>query len=276
LIQGIRMLISNAQQVAWNVQEEKSSRSSSSANTTPIASHSSSQQNFNYTESDVGSSYGGEGKGTSSVITPPQPPADNQSALDRDNNGKSGGIQRDEGIAGNIDQATAVRRNRRLSLRESVIEDAKKQQSISSSGASGSNGNIAASVPSRSALSLSTAPSSSTSSSIATSSSSHLPQSTTSIMSAPERQIVEKLKIQNMQLSNDVQDRDDAILALKRREAELSTVLEQRDKMYKQDEIVRNQLSYKLQKVLMDKEEANERCEKLEEQMAVLRGKLKA
>ncbi len=73
----------------------------------------------------------------------------------------------------------------------------------------------------------------------------------------------EKLKIQNMQLSNDIQDRDEQILYLKRREAELAAQLEQKEKIYKQEELVRNQLSYKLQKVLMDKEEAVEKLANL-------------
>jgi hypothetical protein len=84
----------------------------------------------------------------------------------------------------------------------------------------------------------------------------------------------ERLRVLNMQFLIDAQDREEAIEAFKRKEKELSSSLEQKDKLHRQHEQVINQLSYKLQNVLMEKEEAVERCELLKEQLALM--KLKA
>ncbi len=116
---------------------------------------------------------------------------------------------------------SAVRKTRKLSLRESIIENMAQQSSAT--------------------------------------------VSTPDTKFVPANDVLgqEKLKIQTMQFSNDIQDRDEQILYLKKREAELAAVLEQKEKIYKQEELVRNQLSYKLQKVLMDKEEAVEKLANL-------------
>jgi hypothetical protein len=61
-----------------------------------------------------------------------------------------------------------------------------------------------------------------------------------------------------VQLTNDLLEREEQILELKRREADYSQKIQSKDKLYEQDASVRMQLGKKLEQVLMDKEEALE------------------
>ena len=58
-------------------------------------------------------------------------------------------------------------------------------------------------------------------------------------------------------------ERDDQIFSLKKRDSELTQAITVKDKMYEQDAMVRMQLGKRLEQVLMDKEEALEQFEML-------------
>jgi hypothetical protein len=69
--------------------------------------------------------------------------------------------------------------------------------------------------------------------------------------------------IQMMMLTNDLNDRDEQIAALRQRETLLQQTYSQKEKMWEQDALVRMQLGKKLEQVLMDKEELQEENEML-------------
>jgi hypothetical protein len=64
-------------------------------------------------------------------------------------------------------------------------------------------------------------------------------------------------------LTNDLNDREDQIIALKKREAALEENLKIRERMYAQDAQVRLQLGKRLEQVLMDKEEIKDELDSL-------------
>jgi hypothetical protein len=66
-----------------------------------------------------------------------------------------------------------------------------------------------------------------------------------------------------MMLTNDLNDRDEQIAALRQRETLLQQTYSQKEKMWEQDALVRMQLGKKLEQVLMDKEELQEENEML-------------
>ena len=66
---------------------------------------------------------------------------------------------------------------------------------------------------------------------------------------------------QMIQLSNELNDRDEQISVLKKKESHYEQTLLDRDNMFKQDAMVRMQLGKRLEQVLMDKEEALEQLE---------------
>lgn len=68
-------------------------------------------------------------------------------------------------------------------------------------------------------------------------------------------------------LTNDLNERDETIAQLKRREEQFERTLVDRDNMFKQDAMVRMQLGKRLEQVLMDKEEALEQLELMREQV---------
>ena len=76
-----------------------------------------------------------------------------------------------------------------------------------------------------------------------------------------ERSNYERMMVQMLSLTNDLNERDEQILELKSREAALKNLLAQKEKMYEQDAMVRLQLGKQLEQVLMDKEEAQEQLE---------------
>lgn len=67
--------------------------------------------------------------------------------------------------------------------------------------------------------------------------------------------------IQLVVMANDLNERDEQIALLKKKEEHYEQTLIERDNMYKQDAMVRMQLGKRLEKVLMDKEEAMEKLE---------------
>lgn len=80
---------------------------------------------------------------------------------------------------------------------------------------------------------------------------------------AEEAQKQERLKMQIMMMNNELSERDEQIIALKRSEEQFRLKLIERENMYKQDNIVRLQLGKRLEQLLMDKEEAYEQIELL-------------
>lgn len=69
--------------------------------------------------------------------------------------------------------------------------------------------------------------------------------------------------LQTLALTNDLNDREDQIIALKKREAALEENLKMKEKMYAQDAQVRLQLGKRLEQVLMDKEEIKDELDSL-------------
>lgn len=86
-----------------------------------------------------------------------------------------------------------------------------------------------------------------------------------------ERCNYERLMVQMLSVTNDLNDREDVIIRYKSRENELSQALAAKDRMYEQDVMVRMQLGKRLEQVLIDKEEAYEQIEMLKDQIEALR-----
>jgi len=76
-----------------------------------------------------------------------------------------------------------------------------------------------------------------------------------------ERANYDRMMGQMIQLSNELNDRDEQIAVLKKKESHYEQTLLDRDNMFKQDAMVRMQLGKRLEQVLMDKEEALEQLE---------------
>lgn len=89
-----------------------------------------------------------------------------------------------------------------------------------------------------------------------------------------EREVHERMMVQTLMLTNDLNERDEQISVLKQQAVALQTALAQKEKMYEQDALVRMQLGKKLEQVLMDKEEVMEENELLQEQLESLRASL--
>eukprot|EP01034_Spumella_vulgaris_P021600 gene21600-27638_t len=93
------------------------------------------------------------------------------------------------------------------------------------------------------------------------------------IINGVKRQLVEekekheRMTIQMLILTNDLNERDEQIAALKKKEEQFEQMLVDRDNMFKQDAMVRMQLGKRLEQVLMDKEEAMEQLELMKEQV---------
>jgi hypothetical protein len=66
-----------------------------------------------------------------------------------------------------------------------------------------------------------------------------------------------------MMMSNDLVEKDELIAAMKRSELQYEQKLQERENIYKQDNIVRLQLGKRLEQVLYDKEEALEQLDML-------------
>lgn len=64
--------------------------------------------------------------------------------------------------------------------------------------------------------------------------------------------------MQMLVMANDLNDREEQIVLLKKKEEHYEQTLSERDNMFKQDAMVRMQLGKRLEQVLMDKEEALE------------------
>ena len=78
-----------------------------------------------------------------------------------------------------------------------------------------------------------------------------------------ERSNYEKLMVQMLVLTNDLNEREDQIIAMKKREAAFEEQLASKEKMYEQDAKVRMQLGKRLEDVLMDKEEIKDELDNL-------------
>ena len=78
-----------------------------------------------------------------------------------------------------------------------------------------------------------------------------------------ERSNYEKLMVQMLVLTNDLNEREDQIIAMKKREEAFKEQLASKEKMYEQDAKVRMQLGKRLEDVLMDKEEIKDELDNL-------------
>jgi hypothetical protein len=78
-----------------------------------------------------------------------------------------------------------------------------------------------------------------------------------------ERSNYEKLMVQMLVLTNDLNEREDQIILMKKREAAFEEQLASKEKMYEQDAKVRMQLGKRLEDVLMDKEEIKDELDNL-------------
>jgi len=86
-----------------------------------------------------------------------------------------------------------------------------------------------------------------------------------------ERTNYEKLMVQMLVLTNDLNEREDQIIAMKKREDALVEQLASKERMYEQDAMVRMQLGKRLEQVLMDKEEIKDELDNLKAQLDVIR-----
>ncbi|CAE7846066.1 unnamed protein product, partial [Symbiodinium microadriaticum] len=86
-----------------------------------------------------------------------------------------------------------------------------------------------------------------------------------------ERSNYEKLMVQMLVLTNDLNEREDQIIAMKKREEAYIEQLASKDRMYEQDAMVRMQLGKRLEQVLMDKEEVKDELDSLKAQLEVIR-----
>lgn len=89
-----------------------------------------------------------------------------------------------------------------------------------------------------------------------------------------ERAAYERMMIQMLVLANDLNDREELIAVLKKKEQTFEQTLLDRDSMFKQDAMVRMQLGKRLEQVLMDKEEALDQLEFMKDQVDALKGNL--
>ncbi len=80
---------------------------------------------------------------------------------------------------------------------------------------------------------------------------------------AIESEKYERLMMQTLAMTNDLNEREDQIIALKKRENALEENLKIRERMYAQDAQVRLQLGKRLEQVLMDKEEIKDELDNL-------------
>lgn len=73
----------------------------------------------------------------------------------------------------------------------------------------------------------------------------------------------ERLMVQHLALTNDLNEKEDQIDAYKKREAVMESHLTKKEKLHEQDAVIRSQLGKKLQEALMDKEDLKDRVEEL-------------
>jgi hypothetical protein len=90
-----------------------------------------------------------------------------------------------------------------------------------------------------------------------------------------ERTNYEKLMVQMLVLTNDLNEREDQIIAMKKREEAFQEQLASKEKMYEQDAKVRMQLGKCLEDVFMDKEEIKDELDNLKAQLEMIRSGLR-
>jgi hypothetical protein len=72
-------------------------------------------------------------------------------------------------------------------------------------------------------------------------------------------------------LTTDLNEREDQVTAMKKREAAYEEQLANKERLYEQDAMVRMQLGKRLEQVLMDKEEIKDELDMLKDQLDVIR-----
>eukprot|EP00604_Paraphysomonas_vestita_P001096 CAMPEP_0174819432 /NCGR_PEP_ID=MMETSP1107-20130205/2650_1 /TAXON_ID=36770 /ORGANISM="Paraphysomonas vestita, Strain GFlagA" /LENGTH=681 /DNA_ID=CAMNT_0016032889 /DNA_START=1494 /DNA_END=3539 /DNA_ORIENTATION=- len=88
-----------------------------------------------------------------------------------------------------------------------------------------------------------------------------------------ERSNYEKLMVQMLVLTNDLNEREDQLIAMKKREEAYLEQLASKDRMYEQDAMVRMQLGKRLEQVLMDKEEIKDELDDLKARLdSIMKG----
>jgi hypothetical protein len=75
--------------------------------------------------------------------------------------------------------------------------------------------------------------------------------------------------LQMLVLTNDLNEREDQLIAMKKREEAYMEQLTNKDRMYEQDAMVRMQLGKRLEQVLMDKEEIKDELDDLKVSLSV-------
>jgi len=78
-----------------------------------------------------------------------------------------------------------------------------------------------------------------------------------------EQQKNGKILMQLVVLTNELNERDNQIAMLKKKETHYGQTLQERENLFKQDTMVRMQLGKRLEQVLMDKEEALDQLDAL-------------
>ena len=78
-----------------------------------------------------------------------------------------------------------------------------------------------------------------------------------------EQQKNGKILMQLVVLTNELNERDNQIAMLKKKETHYEQTLQERENLFKQDTMVRMQLGKRLEQVLMDKEEALDQLDAL-------------
>ncbi len=86
-----------------------------------------------------------------------------------------------------------------------------------------------------------------------------------------ERSNYERLMIQLFALTNDLNEREESVTVLKKRVASLEQTLSANEKMHEQDAVIRLQLGKRLEQVLMDKEEALEELDMVQNKLESIR-----
>jgi hypothetical protein len=82
-----------------------------------------------------------------------------------------------------------------------------------------------------------------------------------------DRKETERTLLQLFTLTNELNEKDEIIVKLKRREASLIDQLAAKEKVHDQDALVRLQLGKRLEQVLLDKEEAYQELEGFKEKL---------
>lgn len=160
-----------------------------------------------------------------------------------------------EGNSGITTSNETVRTHRKLSVRDAVLEEAISSTQVQIPAKRPSLGGVVSNTNDSTPKNL---------------------DEITTLTEAKRQLLIEKsnherLVMQMLMVTNDLNDRDEQLALSKSRENDLRALMQIKERMYEQDAMVRMQLGKRLEQVLMDKEEALEQIEMLKEQLESLR-----